>query len=90
MIIDGSGYHRRTLVVVEARKHGIKLHYLLPYSPNLNPIEWLWQVLNEYARNNNYFATAKEFRRSIDEFFDYTLPCIGHALTSRANDKFQI
>jgi len=49
----------------------------------------LWKVMNEHARNNKYFATAKEFRQSIDKFFDDTLPQIGHALTSRINDNFQ-
>ena len=44
---------------------------------------------NEHARNNKYFATAKEFRQSIDEFFDNTLPEIGHAFTSRINDNCQ-
>ena len=45
--------------------------------------------LNEHVRNNKYFATAKEFRQSIEEFFDDTLHQIGHALTSRINDNFQ-
>jgi len=65
------------------------LHYLPPYSPNLNPIERLWKVMNEHARNNTYFATAKEFRQSIDNFDDDTLPEIGSALTSKINDNFQ-
>ncbi|MCK5818104.1 MAG: transposase, partial [Psychromonas sp.] len=42
--------------------------YLPAYSPNLNPIERLWKVMNEHARNNKYFATAKDFRRSINNF----------------------
>ncbi|MCK5817867.1 MAG: hypothetical protein KAH18_01155 [Psychromonas sp.] len=52
--------------------------------------ERLWEVMNEYARNNKYFVMAKKLRRSIDEFFDDTLPYIGHALTSRNNDNIQI
>jgi transposase len=47
-------------VVEKAKELNIKLHYLPPYSPNLNPIERLWKVMNEHARNNKYFATAKE------------------------------
>ena len=89
LILDGAGYHRSEVVKSEAKELGIILHYLPPYSPNLNPIERLWKVMNEHARNNQYFATAKEFRQSIDEFFDGTLPRIGNALTSRINDNFQ-
>ncbi len=89
LILDGAGYHRSEIVKTEAKEMGIELHYLPPYSPNLNPIERLWKVMNEHARNNKYFATAKEFRQSIDEFFNDTLPKIGSALTSRINDNFQ-
>ncbi|MCP4992005.1 MAG: IS630 family transposase [Colwellia sp.] len=89
LILDGAGYHRSELVKTAANELGIELHYLPPYSPNLNPIERLWKVMSEYARNNKYFATAKEFRQSINEFFSLTLPEIGSALTSRINDNFQ-
>jgi transposase len=89
LILDGAGYHRSEVVKNKAKELGIILHYLPPYSPNLNPIERLWKVMNEHARNNKYFATAKEFRQSIDKFFDEILPQIGDALTSRINDNFQ-
>jgi len=46
--------------------------------------------MNEHVRNNQYFSTAKEFRDKIDEFFQKTLPDIGHTLTGRINDNFQI
>ena len=90
LILDGAGYHRRDDVKKKAVSLNIKLHYLPPYSPNLNPIERLWKVMNEHARNNRYFATAKEFRRQIDHFFECTLPTIGDTLNGRINDKFQI
>jgi len=61
-----------------------------PYSPNLNPIERLWKVMNEHARNNQYFATPKLFKESIDKFFRLTLPDIADSLNSRINDNFQI
>lgn len=89
LILDGAGYHRSGDVKKKAESLNIVLHYLPPYSPNLNPIERLWKVMNEYARNNRYFATAKEFRRQIDHFFEYTLPAIGNTLNGRINDNFQ-
>ena len=63
--------------------------YLAAYSPNLNPIERLWKVMNEHARKNKYFATAKDFRRSINDFFDSVLPNIGATLSGRINGNFQ-
>jgi len=89
LVLDGAGYHRSQLVKDKAKLLNIELHYLPPYSPNLNPIERLWKVLNEHARNNQYFATAKLFRQQIDKFFEVTLPKIGNALNGRINDNFQ-
>ena len=89
MILDGAAYHRSKVVKEHAELLNIELHYLPPYSPNLNPIERLWKVMNEHARNNVYFATTKAFRESIDHFFEVKLPEIGYSLQSRINDNFQ-
>ena len=45
--------------------------------------------MNEYARNNEYFADKKAFRRKINQFFDETLPEIADSLVSRINDNFE-
>jgi transposase len=90
MVLDGASYHRSNIVIEEAEKLNIKLHYLPPYSPNLNPIERLWKVMNKYARNGQYFATAKLFREQVDQFFRTTLPDIANSLNSWINDSFQI
>tara|TARA_B100000579_G_C22711708_1_gene794908 strand:+ start:81 stop:1109 length:1029 start_codon:yes stop_codon:yes gene_type:complete len=90
LILDGAGYHRSKEVKERAKELNIELHYLPPYSPNLNPIERLWKVMNELVRNNRYFATAKEFRRQINDFFKHTLPLIGDTLNGRINDNFQM
>ncbi len=90
IILDGAGYHRSEQVKKKAKNLNIKLHFLPPYSPNLNPIERLWKVMNEHARNNRYFASAKEFRTRIMTFFDVTLPEIAESLASRINDNFQV
>jgi transposase len=74
LILDGAGYHRSGLVTEAAEKLDINLHYLPPYGPNLNPIERLWKVMNKYARNSQYFATTKAFRRRINLFL--RRPCL--------------
>ena len=38
------------------------MHILPPYSPNLNPIERLWKVMNELSRNNQVFKTFHDFQ----------------------------
>ena len=57
LILDQSGYHRSSLLPEYASKRNIKLHFLPPYSPNLNPIERLWKVMNEQVRNNRFFLS---------------------------------
>jgi len=89
IVLDQSGYHRSQLVREQALDKGIELHYLPPYSPNLNSIERLWKVMNEQVRNNVFFSSAKAFRNAINEFFDVTLPKIAQSLRSRINDDFQ-
>ncbi|MIL26989.1 IS630 family transposase, partial [Salmonella enterica] len=49
VILDGAGYHRSQLVKDWAEVVNIRLHYLPPYSPNLNPIERMWKLMNEHA-----------------------------------------
>lgn len=89
LILDQAGYHKGAFIERTAEKLNIKLHYLPPYSPNLNPIERLWKVMNEKARDNKFFKTADEFRQSIFQFFSKTLPEISDSLKSRINDNFQ-
>ena len=89
LVLDKAGYHRRDDVLDAADKLNIKLLYLPAYSPNLNPIERLWKVMNEQARNNRFFKVADDFRQSITNFFQITLPLISSSLGSRINDNFK-
>ncbi|MEZ8140364.1 IS630 family transposase [Enterovibrio sp. FF113] len=90
IILDGAGYHRSDIVRDAAFVLNIELHYLPPYSPNLNPIERLWKVMNEHSRNNVYFKSKRDFQEAIEQFVTVTLPEIAGSLTSRINDHFQM
>jgi transposase len=80
LILDGAGYYRSSLLTVTvtetAKKLNVRVHYLPRYSPNLDPIERLWKVMNKYARNSQYFVTT-------------TLRAIADLLGSTINDNFQ-
>lgn len=90
LILDQAPCHRAEKVVQEAKKLNICLKHLPAYSPNLNPIERLWKVMNENVRNNRFFKSAKDFRREIERFFAEILPNIGASLGQRINDNFQL
>jgi len=66
------------------------LHILPAYSPNLNPIERLWKVMNEHVRNNQVFKTFTEFKTGILEFFSKTWDTISSDFKCRINDNFQM
>ncbi|MCG8340717.1 MAG: transposase, partial [Cytophagales bacterium] len=90
VILDQAGYHKSASVQCLAKKQGIKLPYLPPYSPDLNPIERLWKVMSEHARKNRYFSSAQEFGEQLAEFFQLTLPELIPKLKTQINDNFQI
>ena len=68
----------------------IVLHILPPYSPNLNPIERVWKVMNEYVRNNKVFSSFHLFRDTVMHFFNHTWDEIKHKMYTRINDNFQV
>lgn len=90
VILDQAGYHKSEIVTKFAKKNRIKLHYLPPYSPNLNPIERLWKVMNETSRNNVVFGSAEEFRERIRKFFTTDYPAIAQSLVDRITDNFRV
>ena len=67
----------------------IKMHYLPPYSPNLNPIERLWKVLRERKTYNKCYEKFADFKVAIRDFFFEEIPKIKIELTKRINDNFQ-
>jgi transposase len=89
IILDCGPYNCSNRTRESAEKYGIVLHHLPAYSPNLNPIERLWKVMNEHVRNNRFFNSAQEFKESILNFFDHTWNTISQTMTDRINDNFQ-
>jgi transposase len=67
----------------------IRMHILPPYSPNLNPIERVWKIANEYVRNNVVFPSFSDFKEKIMTFYDVTWNIISGNLRGRLTDNFQ-
>ena len=47
----------------------IEMHFLPPYSPNLNPIERLWKFTKKEVIKSNYTPDANIFKERIRNFF---------------------
>lgn len=89
VIWDNARYHRNAEVTEFAKNLGIKLHYLPPYSPNLNPVERIWKLMHENVRYNQYYGKFSEFTEATLGFFKGIgrKKCI---LRERITDNFQI
>ncbi len=68
----------------------IKLHFLPPYSPNLNSIEPRWKIMHEYTTNNIYHQTFRHFHDKIWDFFNTIFPKHAIHWTDRLTDNFRI
>jgi transposase len=90
LILDNAGYYKTKEVLKKADELRIKFHFLPTRSPNLNPIERLWKVMNEKVRNNVSFENARDFRTKIREFFSETWGDIKNNYVDTINDNFHI
>jgi len=68
VITDNAKYHHATLHAEWRRKQepDFTLHFLPPYSPQLNPIERVWKLLRRLRLHNRYFASIPELTESVD------------------------
>lgn len=90
LIWDQAGYHTCKEVKEFLKTSRIKVHYLPPRSPNLNPIERLWKIMHEYVSNNRTYEKFKHFKENLFQFFDNIMPNIKNILISRITDNFQL
>jgi len=89
IVLDNARYyHSHEVRDWLARHKRIKLHYLPPYSPNLNLIERVWKFFNEKVRNNRYYAKFQEFKSACVNFFRSRTKW-AEELRSRLNENFQ-
>ena len=57
MILDGAGWHKSAELDVP---ENIQLLHLPPYSPELNPVEHIWDYIREQKKFNNYTFQSME------------------------------
>ncbi|MCW5588416.1 MAG: IS630 family transposase [Legionellales bacterium] len=68
LVLDNAEYYSFKDIDKIAEHMGIKLIYLPPYSPNLNPIERLWSYLKKKLLYNRYFEKFEDFEKACTGF----------------------
>jgi transposase len=89
IICDNGRANKNKEVQEYLKTSKIEIHYLPPYSPNLNAIERLWKVMRELKTYNRCYGSFAEFTEAIRNFFFEDIPKIGDILKKRINDQFQ-
>jgi len=69
LVLDNAAYNRAKSVKRLAKKLSIRLIYLPPYSPNLNPIERLWKFMKKKIMANKHYENLEDFQEAITAFF---------------------
>ena len=88
LILDNAGYHKSKEFLKFIENTKIKIHYLPPYSPNLNPIERLWKIMHEHVTYNRYYAKLSDFTEGILDFFQ-DIEKYRASMKTRITDNFQ-
>jgi len=88
---DNAKYYKNKEVTAYLTTSKVKMHFLPPYSPNLNPIERLWKFMNEQVLYNKYYEKFHSFKSAVVGFLESLLDPpidIAKALAKRVTDNF--
>jgi transposase len=65
LIMDGAGWHKSKDLIIPSN---LKIVFLPPYSPQLNPVERLWKFIKDNTIKNKIFSTVESLTEEISEF----------------------
>jgi len=84
LIQDGARYHtsKATREFFDQHKERLTVYQLPSYSPDYNPIEYLWKKVKTQATHNRYFAEFVYLVKSVDQAFK--------VLTSQSTDILRL
>lgn len=92
IFLDNAGYHHAKMLQPWLKRADcrIKLHFLPPYCPHLNPIERLWGVMHKNVTHNKSYQRFKDFSEAIDQFFKQKLPQNWNVWRDIISDNFRV
>jgi transposase len=76
LVMDNASFHRTERIEQMCQDAGVKLIYLPPYSPDLNPIEEFFAELKEFIKRNWQVYEADP-NQGFDEFLEWCIDIVG-------------
>ena len=92
VFLDNARYHHAKLVREWLARPGcrIKLHFIPPYCPHLNPIERLWAVMHRHVTHNKCYATCGQFADATLDFLRDKVPKNWGSFSDSVTDNFRV
>ena len=92
VFLDNARYHHAKLVQEWLSRPGcrIKLHFIPPYCPHLNPIERLWGVMHRNVTHNKTYATCAQFADATLGFLREKVPRNWANFCDSVTDNFRV
>ena len=92
VVLDTARSHHARLVQEWLKRPvcRIKLHFLPPYCPHLDPIERLWGLAHKHVTHNRCYATFREFKAAFLTFLRETVPLKWATFCDTVSDNFRI
>lgn len=71
VVVDNARWHHAKAIVPWLKKNQsrIRLDFLPPYSPELNPVERVWKLTRRLCTHNRYFKEINELIDTVGEQF---------------------
>ncbi len=67
LVMDQAGWHKSSGLIIPKN---IKIIYLSPYSPELNPAEKMWQFIKDNILKNTIYNTLDDLEKTLCAFIN--------------------
>ena len=92
VFLDNARFHHAKILQpwLKNSERRVKLHFVPPYAPHLNPIERFWDVMHKRVIRNHHYATFNQCTKAILGFFRKNPPEKWQEFTNTITDNFSI
>jgi transposase len=92
VFMDNARCHHSRLVRAWLARPGcrIRLRFVPPYSPHLNPIERLWGLMHKHVTHNKSHSSLRAFQTAVLTFLRYDVPRRWSIFCNHVSDNFRV